>query len=41
MASGFAKDAKVSDLLKEGLNGFINKPFRWKELMKIVSDTLK
>ena len=40
MSSGFAKDAKMAELIEEGLAGFIKKPFRQSELSKILSETL-
>lgn len=41
MASGFAKDERIQDLLNMGLEDFIQKPFNFKELNEKVSEILK
>ena len=40
MASGYAKDAKVSELMQEGLAGFIKKPFKRNDLAKIIAESI-
>ena len=41
LISGYSQDGKVIEILQEGFLGFIQKPFRLKELSKIISETLK
>jgi len=39
-ASGFSKDSSMEKMLKNGLKGFIRKPFRMSEFSQIISDTI-
>lgn len=41
LISGYSQNGKVIEILQEGVLGFIQKPFRLKELSKIISETLK
>ncbi len=38
--SGYQKDEKVKEMLKEGANGFLGKPFKTEELYKILQLTI-
>ena len=41
LSSGYSQDGKAIEILTEGVLGFIQKPFRVKQLSKIVYDALK
>ena len=41
LMSGFHQDGKASEILSEGVLGFIQKPFKQQILSKIISETLK
>ena len=41
LASGYSKNSKAAGILKNGVQGFIQKPYRMQELSKIINDTLK
>ena len=41
LISGFSQDGKVTELMKDGAMGFIQKPFSSKILVNIISGTLK
>ncbi len=41
IASGFVRDGELQEITDHGLSGFIHKPFRLGELLRIVNDTLK
>ncbi|MCO4780879.1 MAG: response regulator [Candidatus Cloacimonetes bacterium] len=38
LSSGYVKDDKLKTLLKDGLSGFISKPYRYSDLNKVISD---
>ena len=38
--SGFCKEGKASEIIKEGAVGFIKKPFKLNELLKIIHNSL-
>lgn len=40
LTSGFSRDIEISDLVQKGACGFIQKPFRWAELHKKVSEAI-
>ncbi len=40
LSSGFRKDERVQEIIDLGVNGFLNKPFSFKSLMKGVQDVL-
>ncbi len=40
LMSGFSKDGKVSEIMKDGIKGFIQKPFKIHELSRAVYDTI-
>jgi DNA-binding NarL/FixJ family response regulator len=40
MSSGFARDAGVSELMKEGLSGFLKKPYHRNELARALDEIL-
>lgn len=39
IASGFTKDENLDEMKKEGLEGFIQKPFSYNELTKLIANT--
>ena len=41
IASGFTKDNSIEDMRKQGLSGFINKPFKGSEISRMIADILK
>ena len=40
LASGYSINSKVAEILKKGVQGFIQKPYRMQELSNIISETL-
>lgn len=40
LMSGFSKDGKVSEILKDGIKGFIQKSFKIHELSRAIYDTI-
>jgi len=40
IASGFTKNKNINELKKEGISGFIQKPFRNFELSRLVADII-
>jgi CheY-like chemotaxis protein len=40
-SSGYSHDRDADDLLREGASGFVQKPYRIAELVKIVGDVLE
>ncbi len=41
IASGFAKEEDMTALKKEGVSGFLNKPFRRAELAEMVAGAIR
>ncbi|MFC1553308.1 PAS domain S-box protein [candidate division KSB1 bacterium] len=41
LSSGYSQEGKAVDMIKKGAKGFIQKPFRIKEISKAVSEVLK
>jgi len=41
IASGFAKEEDMAALKKEGVNGFLNKPFRRADLAEMVAGAMQ
>ncbi len=41
LSSGFSQNGLASDIMNEGVSGFIQKPFKMYELSKVINDILK
>ena len=41
LVSGFSKNDKAKEILDEGINAFIQKPFKLHELSKVIYDVIR